>query len=235
MYPHFDIYPSVQGDRVDRSYAPHSVPGTSAIQTQGRALSASSPALNTRSTLQVDRIGYPVLNICTYFLSSAIRVFSRHYPHITRRSNRRCLDPAVYPCLEIYPKVQTVQSRPKIWSGDHEREFKSYIHSRQKEILKGQPWGFGWPWFQPVFPPASTSSSVSPLTSSPAPTSVMVYPVIKICEPPMIWGIVWSSFTNHDTHRPRGLSFLRCVSCRRTLHPCSTFQTSPGAEPVGRH
>ena len=68
VYPHFDIYPSVQGDRADRSYASSTVPETSAIQTQGRTLSVFSSGLNTGSSLKADRVGYPALNICMYFL-----------------------------------------------------------------------------------------------------------------------------------------------------------------------
>ena len=67
VYPHFDIYPSVQGDRAGRSYASSTVPETSAIQTQGRTLSACLSGLNMGSSLKVDRVGYPALNICMYF------------------------------------------------------------------------------------------------------------------------------------------------------------------------
>ena len=69
VYPYFDIYPSIQGDRPDRSYDSSTVPETPAIQTQGYSLSTSSSALNTGSPLKADRIGYPVLNICMYSLT----------------------------------------------------------------------------------------------------------------------------------------------------------------------
>ena len=231
MYPHFNIYPSVQGDRVDRSYAP-SVPETPVIQTEERTSSASSSALNVESP-QADRMGYPVLNICMSFPSSAIRAPSQYYPYMTRRSNHHDLDPAVYPHFEICPKVQTVQSRPKINSGDGGRRLESYIHSGPKEDLGGQTWSFVWPWFQPDSSPVPTLSSVPALTPSPAPKSMMAYPVINIREFPTVWAS--GLFTNYGTHRPRSLSVLRPVSQSGTSHSCSTFQTNPAAEVFGRH
>lgn len=68
VYPHFNIYPSVQGDRPDRSYASNTVPETPAIQAQGRILSVSPSGLNTGSSLETDRVGYPALKICMYSL-----------------------------------------------------------------------------------------------------------------------------------------------------------------------
>ena len=68
VYPNFDIYPSVQGDRPDRSHAPNTVPETTAIQMQGRTLSTYSSASKTGSSLKADRVGYPALNICMYSL-----------------------------------------------------------------------------------------------------------------------------------------------------------------------
>jgi len=92
---------------------------------------------------------------------------------MTRCYNHHNLDPAVYPYFEIYPKIQTAQSRARI---------KSYIRSVPGRDLGGQPWGFGWPSFRTASPPTSTSTSVISFTSSPALKSVMVYPVIEICE-----------------------------------------------------
>ena len=152
-----------------------------------------------------------------------------------RYSNHHDLDPAVYPYFEIYPKIQTVQSQAKFKSTDGAREFKSYIHPDPKEVSKRQPWNFGWPSSRPVSSPVSTSSSASTSTSSPAPKSMMVYPVIKICEFPIIQRIVSKLLANFDIYRPRDLSVLRCVPRRGTLHPCSTFQTSPTAKVFGRH
>ena len=53
VYPHSDIYPLVQSDRADRSYA-------------SSTLTVSSSALDTGSSLKTDRVGYPVLEICMY-------------------------------------------------------------------------------------------------------------------------------------------------------------------------
>lgn len=66
VYPHFDIYPSVQGDRTDRSYVSSTVPEPT----------PSLLVLNKGSSLKADRIGYPALKICTYFIPLAIRLHS---------------------------------------------------------------------------------------------------------------------------------------------------------------
>ena len=133
-----------------------------------------------------------------------------------RYSNHHDLDPAVYPYFEIYPKIQTVQSQAKFKSTDGARGFKSYIHPDPKEVSKRQPWNFGWPSSRPVSSPVSTSSSASTSTSSPAPKSMMVYPVIKICEFPIIQRIVSKLLANFDIklrylQTPRSIRSSMCT------------------------
>lgn len=72
VYPHFDIYPSAPGDCIDRSYGSSDVPSPSTVRTQGHGLSASLSVSNTKSSLKVDQIGYPTLNICMYLPSPVI-------------------------------------------------------------------------------------------------------------------------------------------------------------------
>lgn len=64
MYPHFNIYPSVPGDRIDRSYTSIEVPETT------DTLHMDPLALNAGPPLKVDLSGYPALNICMHLLSS---------------------------------------------------------------------------------------------------------------------------------------------------------------------
>jgi hypothetical protein len=235
VYPHFDIYPSVQGDRGDRSYASNVVPETSAIQTQGCTLPAASLVLRTGSSLQADLIGYPTLNICMYSPFPEFPIYSFTAVPICRCSNHCNSDPAVYPYFEIYPKVQTVQSQVKIKSDDGGWEVKSYMRSGPEEVSERQPWAFGWPWFGPVSPPSSTLSSVSTSTSSPAPKSAVSYPAINICEFFVAWDTVLNLLANPDAGRSCGLPFLQLVPRRGTVYPCSTFQTSPTAKVSERH
>ena len=216
MYPHFDIYPTVQGNCADRSYGPGTVPGTPVVR---RALFASSSASNTGSSLQADRSGYPVLNICAYFPLRDPHILYRRRSCVTRCSDHHNLDPAVYPHFEIYPKVQTVQSRAKI---------KSHLHSDREQGFGEQPWGFGWPSFRPASSPVPTSSSVTSFTLSPVLKSAMAYPVIEICKSPATWTPF--IFANCGARRPCSLSLLRPVPCRGTAHP---FQPSYPAKIFG--
>jgi len=149
---------------------------------------------------------------------------------MTRRSNYNNSDPAVYPYLEIYPKIQ---SQVEVKSNDGGRGFKSYVHPGPKEVPKIQPWSFGWPSFRPVSPPASTSLSAPTLVSSPPLKSVMAYPAIKICESIYDFGH-HTKFLNCNARRPCSLSFLRPVSRRGTVHPRSTFRISLAAKFFGR-
>ena len=227
VYPHFDIYPSVQGDRADRSYALSFVPETPVIRTQGRTSSAASSTIsNPRPSLQADRIGYPTLNICMYHPSSAIHVFSRHFPYMTRCPNHHNLDPAVYPRFEIYPKIQTVQSQ-KVKSGGGGQSFKSYIHSGPKGAPEGQSWGFVWPWFQPVHSPTSASSSTPTFTLPPVPKSVMTYPVIKICELSIPWDTVSNLFADHDAIDPAAYPFFDVYPAVERYIPAETSKPVP--------
>lgn len=153
---------------------------------------------------------------------------------MTRCSNYHHSDPAVYPHFEVYPKIQTVQSQAEAKSVDGGWGFKPHIHSDPKEVSKIQPWSFGWPSFRPVFPPTSTSPSVSTYISSPPLKSAMAYPVIEICEFSMTLDTVSNFLANCDTCRPCGLSFLRPVPRRATVHPRSTFRINPAAKVFGR-
>ena len=59
--------------------------------------------------------------------------------------------------------------------------------------LETQPWVFGWPSFRSNLPLASTPCSVLDPVSSLTPKPVPAYPLIKICEFPLILDIVWES------------------------------------------
>jgi len=153
---------------------------------------------------------------------------------MSRCSNQHNSDPAVYPHFEIYPRVQTVQPQAKVKSGGGGQESKSHIRSGLKKVLKSKPWGFGWPFSRLVSPLTTTSSSASTSTSPPAPESVIAYPVIRICELPAALEAVSDLLTNYGGRRPRGLSVLRLVPRRRTVHPCSTFRARLATKVFGR-
>jgi len=144
---------------------------------------------------------------------------------MTRRSNYHNPDPAVYPYFEIYLKIQ---SQVGVKSDCGGRGFGP------KEVPKIQPWSFGWPSFRPVPPPTSASPSVPTFISSPPLKSMIAYPVIKICELSVTLDTVSNLLTNCNSRRPCGLSFLRPVPRRRTVHPRSTFRISLATKVAGR-
>ena len=225
VYPHFDIYPSVQGDCVVRSCVSTKFSSTSVVQTQERTLSAFSSVSNTGSSLKAGGIGYPTLNICMHLSFPVIDNIPSPVP------NHHNLDPAVYPYIEIYPQIQTVQSRAGVMPGDDGREFKSYLPSGPK-VLETQPWAFGWPSYRPDSPLTSTPPFVPDSTPILSQNSVMAYLVIEICEF-SVAGKVSQLFANHGALRSRCPSLLRHVPDTGKARLCSTSETSPTANVFG--
>jgi len=177
VYPHFDIYPSVRGNCTDANGAPRDLSGTTTIQTQGR-IPPESPSVSNSGLLEAGRIGYPFLSICEYRTFPATDSVIPPSPGMTECSDRSNLDPAVYPYLVIYPKVQTVE----IKCSDHGQGSKPNLPSGPND-LETQPWGIGSPSSRPDSPPVPISSFVlTRETLSPVLRFGMAYPVFNICK-----------------------------------------------------